>query len=74
MAATTWTDINNSGLPGWSDVLRPVTITGTAVFGDANFGVTAFAGDVTLTYYPVVSSWAAINNAQSAGWAVVNTA
>jgi hypothetical protein len=69
-----WNNIDNAQLPGWVDILRPVTIEETAVFGGSNFGSVAFASSITETYSAVASAaWTNVNNSQTPGWTPINT-
>jgi hypothetical protein len=69
-----WTSIDNAQLPGWENVLRPVTIEETAVFGGSNFSSVAFASSITTTYSGVVAvAWANIDDSQTPGWTPINT-
>jgi hypothetical protein len=72
MADPNWTDVNNTQSAGWTDVLRPTTITDEAVFGGANFGVTVFAGQVAALYDPSYTKWSRIDDRQTPNWAPID--
>jgi hypothetical protein len=63
-----WNDIDDTQIPGWTDILRVATIDEIAVFGGANFGVLAFAGDSVTTYLPAKTAWLEIDDTQIPGW------
>ena len=66
-----WNDIDDTQVPGWTDILRPTTITSISVFGDANFGVLTFAGDDVTRYDPAGTTWIPIDDTQVPGWTVI---
>jgi len=69
-----WTSINNAQLPDWTDVLLPVTIEQTAVFGGSNFGSVAFASSITAVYSVTATTvWNNINDTQTPGWTPINS-
>jgi hypothetical protein len=67
-----WNDIDDTLIPGWTDILRPTTIEDIAVFGDANFGVIPFAGDVVTRYDPAGTTWSQIDDTQTPDWTVID--
>ena len=68
-----WNNIDNAQLPGWVDILRPVTIEETAVFGGSNFGSVAFASSITTSYNPASTAWLPATNGQTPNWTLVET-
>jgi hypothetical protein len=70
--ATAWSQIVDTQTPDWTDILRPVTISEIAVFGDANFGVLSFAGDSVTNYPPSATAWLEIDDTQTPDWTVID--
>lgn len=63
-----WEQIDDTQLTDWTDILVPTTIEDISVFGGANFGVTAFAGNSIQSYDPNPVFWTEIDNAQDTVW------
>lgn len=72
IGAFLWNDIDDAQVPGWTDILRPTTITDYAVFGDANFGVTSFAGQTVTRYDPASTNWSSVDDTQNPEWTVID--
>jgi hypothetical protein len=63
-----WEPIDDTQSPDWTDILVATTIDDIAVFGGANFGTLAFAGDLTQRYNPNPDTWVQIDDTQDTVW------
>jgi hypothetical protein len=65
-----WVLIDDSQVPGWTDILIPTIIEDINVFGGANFGSLSFAGGSRQNYNPNPNPvvWNPIDDTQDAEW------
>ena len=71
-AAFLWNDIDDTQIPGWTDILRPTTIDTVATFGSQNFAAHSFAGGRVQEYNPNPAVWNEIDDSQDPGWTVID--
>lgn len=63
-----WEQIDDTQTAGWTDILVPRTIEAIAVFGDSNFGVLSYAGNITQRYNPNPTIWDDIDDTADTVW------
>ena len=63
-----WEQIDDTQTADWTDVLRPTTIEDISVFGGANFGVLAFAGELRQAYNPNPVVWTQVDDSSDTTW------
>ena len=68
-----WNDIDDTQIPGWTDILQPRIIDDIAVFGGANFGVLAYTAELRQSYNPNPATWNPIDDTQSPNWTDIPT-
>ena len=68
-----WNDIDDTQIPGWTDILQPQIIDDIAVFGGANFGVLAYTAELKQNYNPNPATWNPIDDTQSPNWTDIPT-
>ena len=67
-----WLPIDDAQTPNWTPVIKYVTIDDVAVFGGGIFAMSPYAGQINQTYAPSNANWALVDDAETAGWTLIN--
>jgi hypothetical protein len=68
-----WNDIDDTQIPGWTDILQPKIIEDIAVFGGSNFGVLAYTAELRQNYNPNPATWNPVQDQQVPNWTDIPT-